>query len=94
MNKKDKLKKKIEDTKLQLARLEDEAEGYPKRAAGLKIQNTRKAWGCTQEEIAAATGISRTTLANIEGGKQSMTIKSLRALCLELELSADSLLEI
>lgn len=90
----DKLKKKIADTKLQLARLEDEADGYPKRAAGLKIQNARKDYGLTQAELAEAVGISRTSLANIEGGKQSMTIKTLRPLCLELQLSADDLLEI
>ena len=94
MNKEAKLKKKIAEAKKQLAILQGEKDGFPKREAGMKIQIARKKRGLKQEELANLLGVSRTTLANIEGGKQSMTIKALINICRELRLNANKLLNV
>lgn len=41
---------------------------------GLRVLQIREALGLTQEEIATRTGLTRSSVANIEGGRQRVLL--------------------
>ena len=44
------------------------------KAVGLKIRRVREALGMTQEELAKRVGLVRTSIANIEAGRQRLLL--------------------
>ena len=64
------------------------------RNLGNRIRSLRKGLGFTQDQLAKQVGISRASLANIEGGRQQVLVHYLFALAdgLQLESPAQLLL--
>lgn len=64
------------------------------RNLGTRIRDLRKSLGLTQDQLAKQVGISRASLANIEGGRQQVLVHHLFALAhgLHLESPAQLLL--
>jgi len=58
-------------------------------AVGERIANLRKNLGLTQEKLAEQADISIQFLVQIEHGKRTMKIATLRKLCSALSVSAD-----
>lgn len=60
------------------------------RRAGVRVRDARKAAGMTQQQLADRIGIARSSVANLEAGRQDMTISRLAgiALILNLDLAA------
>lgn len=58
-------------------------------AVGERIANLRKNLGLTQEKLAEQADISIQFLVQIEHGKRTMKIATLRKLCAALSVSAD-----
>jgi len=63
---------------------------YPE--IGLLIRQRRKRLKLTQEQVASVTGISRASLANIEGGRQKVLVHQLFSFASALELQPLDLL--
>lgn len=61
-------------------------------AVGKRISKLRKNLGLTQEKLAEQADISIQFLVQIEHGKKTMTIATLRKLCAALSVSADYLI--
>lgn len=65
---------------------------------GLRVKARRNDLGLTQQDLAArlvrsrSTKQARSTIANVETGRQNMTLGTIVALCEELKVSADWLL--
>lgn len=57
-----------------------------------KIREVREEHRLTQEELAAKSGISRTTIANLEKEYQGLSIEALYKLCSALNVSFSELL--
>lgn len=59
---------------------------------GYKIEERRKAKGMTQEELSAASGVSRTIIASLESGARThTTTKTLVRLAEALETTVDNI---
>ncbi|NOG73615.1 helix-turn-helix transcriptional regulator [Roseicella sp. DB1501] len=61
-------------------------------AVGAELRAHRAACGLRQEELALRVGISRASVANIEGGRQTISLHHLTDLAEALETTASSLL--
>lgn len=57
-----------------------------KQVVGGTIKAARKAKGMTQEQLAAATGLSRTYLSDIENGRYMPSLRSVTRIAAALEL--------
>ncbi len=68
------------DTQDLLTRLE-EAEAAFWKEYGASVQERRNLAGLTQFQLAAELGVSRPTIANIEGGRTRVTLWQDRAIC-------------
>ena len=62
------------------------------QAIGQVLRGLRKNKGLKQIEVAVATGFAVTTLRKMEGGKQSMTIRSLDALAMFYKLPIEDVM--
>jgi transcriptional regulator with XRE-family HTH domain len=62
------------------------------QAIGQVLRGLRKNKGLKQIEVAVATNFAVTTLRKMEGGKQSMTIRSLDALAMFYSLPIEDLI--
>jgi DNA-binding XRE family transcriptional regulator len=51
-----------------------------------RIKKIRKAKGITQEELADRAGVNRTHMYRLEGGKQSMTLRTLKIIADALDV--------
>jgi transcriptional regulator with XRE-family HTH domain len=58
---------------------------------GSLIQRLRKARGMRQQDLAAASGLTRSSVANIESGRQDLTVASLIAFAKALGVTLDVL---
>lgn len=56
---------------------------------GARIENTRKKRGFTREQLAEYADISVTFLSDIEKGRKSMTINTLRRIAAALNVTTD-----
>ena len=81
MNKILQLKRQIEKERLLL-----------KQQVGVRLKHYRTEASMTQEDLAQSTGIERTTVTNIEGGKQSMSIEQLIMFCELFNITPDDML--
>lgn len=63
-----------------------------KKMIGGRIKELRIKCGKKQVELASAVGLERTSITNIEAGKQMVTIPVLYRICLELEASVGDVL--
>lgn len=63
-----------------------------KAAVGLMIYEKRKARGWSQQQLADATDLKRTTISNIEYGRQSISVEQLCAIAQMLGAEPDILL--
>lgn len=61
-------------------------------ALGERIRNVRRKLPLTQEQLAASLGLSRTSITNIEGGRQPVLIHTLYAIAAELHVDVSVLL--
>lgn len=52
-----------------------------KMKVGKQIQELREARGWRQWELAEKVGVSRSTVSNIESGRRSLTLETLRRFC-------------
>ena len=59
-----------------------------------RIKERRKNLEISQSELAEAIGVQSAVISHFETGKRNPSIKTLRALCIALGVSADYLLEI
>lgn len=59
---------------------------------GARLRNKREALGLKQSDIAEAAGISRTSLTNIECGRQRILVDQLSLICHRLGVSAAEIL--
>lgn len=62
------------------------------QAIGRVLRGLRADRGLKRVEVAAATDFGLTTLKNMEGGKQSMTIRSLDALAMFYDLPIEEII--
>lgn len=60
--------------------------------AAARIRAAREATGLSQGQLAARAGLSRPSLANIEAGRQTITLRQLGAIAAALEVRATDLL--
>ncbi len=56
------------------------------RAFGSLIRKLREAHGLSQQELAQMVSLSRVSIANIEGGHQSVTLRHALEFCFRLKL--------
>lgn len=47
----------------------------------IRVEKLRKDKGLTQEQLGDAIGLSRSSIVNLEKGRQQMTIKNLYLIC-------------
>ena len=52
---------------------------------GDRLQDIRKKKGWSQEDLGAQLGLSRTSIINMEAGRQTLTMENLYKVCLALE---------
>lgn len=62
------------------------------RTVGERLKQHRRSCGLTQSQLAAATGMQRTTIANIESGRQKASLSVLYQLCAVLKIEVSRLL--
>ena len=62
------------------------------RGLGLSVRRAREASSLTQEELASAIGISRTSLTNMELGRQRVLVDQLAGIALRLKVPIQSLI--
>jgi DNA-binding XRE family transcriptional regulator len=60
--------------------------------ASARIRAAREVAGFSQRELAARAGLSRPSLANIEAGRQTITLRQLGAIATALRIRAADLL--
>jgi transcriptional regulator with XRE-family HTH domain len=60
--------------------------------AAARIRATREAAGLSQGKLAAKAGMSRPSLANIEAGRQTITLRQLGAIAASLDVRPTDLL--
>lgn len=78
-------------TAYRLPRMANEETAY-NRAFGRRVQRRRKDRGLSQEALGALVGLSRTSITNIEAGRQSVVAYTIGLLARHLAISADELL--
>ena len=59
---------------------------------GGRVYKVRRSQGLSQDELAEKCGIGRATIATIESGRQSVSLKQAYKICLALEQNLDVLL--
>ena len=64
------------------------------RAFGRRIARRRRERGLSQEKLAGLIGLARTSVTNIEAGRQNVVAYTLHLLARHLEISADQLLAV
>lgn len=62
------------------------------KALGTKIRERREIFGLTQAELGGAVGLSRTSVTNIEQGRQRLLLDQFDAICRALGASTADLL--
>ena len=62
------------------------------RRVGERVRTLRQSRGLTQRGLAQRTGLSRPTIANVEAGRQTVTVRHLCALAEALDVSLETLL--
>jgi len=62
------------------------------RRVGARVRELRTARGLTQLALAEHSGISRPSVANVEAGRQNVSLRQLCALALALEVGVEELL--
>jgi transcriptional regulator with XRE-family HTH domain len=67
-------------------------EGEFYRLLGIRITNRRHELGLTQEKLALSLGLSRTSVTNIEAGRQNVVAHTLALFAEQLALTTDELL--
>jgi transcriptional regulator with XRE-family HTH domain len=60
--------------------------------AAARIRAAREAAGLSQGKLAAKAGLSRPSLANIEAGRQTITLRQLGAIAASLDVQPTDLL--
>lgn len=58
----------------------------------LKIEELRKAHKLTQEELALKLGLTRTSVINMEKGRQNLSIKNLYQICKIFNIKSSQIL--
>lgn len=58
-----------------------------------RIKKIRKAKGITQEELADRAGLNKTHMYRLEGGKQSMTLRTLKIIADALDVRVRELVK-
>jgi transcriptional regulator with XRE-family HTH domain len=64
-----------------------------RRRVGAKVREARKALGLSQGDLASRIGVTRTSIANIEAGRQSISMARLLALMSVLNVNLAALIE-
>jgi transcriptional regulator with XRE-family HTH domain len=64
------------------------------RAFGRRIAKRRHERGLSQEQLAGLIGLARTSVTNIEAGRQNVVAYTVHLLARHLEISADQLLSV
>ena len=59
---------------------------------GMRLKNARINKGLSQDEFAALTDLSRTTISNVENGQSILLLETFITIANALEISADELL--
>jgi transcriptional regulator with XRE-family HTH domain len=59
---------------------------------GARIRELRADRGLTQLRLAERSGISRPSVANVEAGRQNVSLRQLHALALALDVTVEELL--
>ncbi len=59
---------------------------FPWKELGARVESTRKAKGLSQEELASRTQVSRTTISQIETGRQRATVGTLSVIAGALDV--------
>ena len=62
------------------------------RRVGVRVRELRADRGLTQLRLAERSGISRPSVANVEAGRQNVSLRQLCALALALDVGVDELL--
>lgn len=62
------------------------------RLIGLKIEHTRTVLGWTQLELSKKVGLTRTSIANIEAGRQRILLHDIEKFSAVFQMSAKQLL--
>lgn len=62
------------------------------RAFGINLRDARKRKGVTQEQLAKRARLKRTSITNIEKGRQSLSLPALYALATALDVEVHELL--
>lgn len=65
---------------------------YPYDKIGIQIRLRRKALKIAQEVLAEKVGLSRSSIVNIETGRQALTIDNLYLFCIALECELNDIL--
>jgi transcriptional regulator with XRE-family HTH domain len=64
------------------------------RAFGRRIAKRRRERGLSQEKLGSLIGLARTSVTNIEAGRQNVVAYTVHLLARHLEISADLLLSV
>lgn len=59
---------------------------------GMKIRELRESKGYTQEQLINVLTIGRTSLSNIEVGKQKLTLRNIEEICEALQCKSSDIL--
>lgn len=59
---------------------------------GARLRSKREASGLTQADVAEVAGISRTSLTNIEGGRQRILVDQLALICAKLGMKTSEVI--
>jgi transcriptional regulator with XRE-family HTH domain len=62
------------------------------RQVGARIEQIRTALGITQEELSKKVGLTRTSITNIEAGRQVITLDGLLKFCESFHITPKQLL--
>jgi transcriptional regulator with XRE-family HTH domain len=71
--------------------MNDSAEGVQRRV-GVRVRELRAGRGLTQLRLAERSGISRPSVANVEAGRQNVSLRQLCALASALGVTVEELL--
>ena len=65
---------------------------FTKESFGQRLRAPRKSRGEKQEELAAALGITKAQISDMETGKKTTTLEKFALICRHYQVSADYLL--
>ena len=65
---------------------------FTKESFGQRLRALRKSRGEKQEDLAAALGITKAQISDMETGKKTTTLEKFALLCAHYQVSADYLL--